>query len=164
MMKVGENLFLPTSLHVDVFNGAGNSEDESEACPVWTADHGFMMAIRTREEGLNMGRAYLCHFEAHLELEAWMAHIQQNQVQAEREEGMSKRVCVRGVERESELDKKKLQPSPTVPWGTRHLLLCTCVHGSDRKPNTNQHPECRTRCRKINAGPAEEADKSVLLP
>ena len=55
-----------------------------------------------------MGRAYLFHFEAHLELEAWMAHIQQNLVQAELEEGMSKRVCFQGVERESELDKKKL--------------------------------------------------------
>ncbi len=107
-MKVAENLFLPTSLHVDVFNGAGNSEDGNNTCPVWTADHGLMMAIRTRKEGLNMGRAYLFHFEAHLELEAWMAHIQQNIVQAEREEGMSKRFCVRGVERKSEFDKKKL--------------------------------------------------------
>jgi hypothetical protein len=50
------------------------------------------MAIRTREEGLNMGRAYLLHFEAHLELESWIAHIQENRFQAEREEGMSKRV------------------------------------------------------------------------
>ena len=46
------------------------------------------MAIRTRVEGVNMGRAYLLHFDTRLELESWLVHIQQRKAEAEREEGM----------------------------------------------------------------------------
>ena len=46
------------------------------------------MAIRTRPEGVNKGRAYLLHFETRLELESWLVHIQNGQAKAEREEGM----------------------------------------------------------------------------
>ena len=50
------------------------------------------MAIRTRPEGLNMGRAYLLHFETRLEMESWLAHIKKSQDAAEREEGMIREI------------------------------------------------------------------------